>query len=111
MNDALIQQNGGNRQNGVLDLLAPVTLSGGGTVTMVTVANNGGNAYLEGNGESLTNINNTIQGTGIIGNGSLTLINEHVTDATPEGGTSTLTLTGAERGYTPFTRSSGIFWD
>ena len=64
-------------------------------MTLSTVPTNGGSAFLEGNSETLTNTNNVIQGTGIIGNGSLALINQHVIDATPEGGTSTLTLNGS----------------
>ena len=96
VNKGLIQLNGGNGQNGALLInSSTVTLSGSGTVTLDTVANNGGSAYIEGNGNTLTNTNNTIQGTGIIGNGSLALINQHVIDATPEGGTSTLTLNGS----------------
>ena len=47
-----------------------------------------------GNGQTLTNSNNTILGTGIIGNGSLALINQGLIDATPEGGTTSLTLDG-----------------
>ena len=65
--------------------------------TLSTVPTNGGSAFLEGNSETLTNTNNVIQGTGIIGNGSLALINQHVIDTTPEGGTSTLTLNGLVR--------------
>jgi len=53
-------------------------------VTLDAIATNGGNAYLEGSGQTLTS-NNTIQGTGIIGNGSLVLINDGLIDATPEG--------------------------
>ena len=87
-------QLGGNGQNGYLGLSGAVTLAGGGTVTLDTIANNGGDAYIFGSGETLTNSNNTIQGTGIIGEGSLVLINDGVVDATPEGGTSTLTLNG-----------------
>ena len=59
-----------------------------------TIANNGGNAYIQGNGDTLTNTNNTIKGTGVIGNGSLALINSDVIDAMAEGGTATLTLNG-----------------
>ena len=95
VNDGLIQMNGGNGQNEVVDIITPVTLSGGGTLTIDTVATNGGSAFLEGNGETLTNTNNTIQGTGIIGNGNLVLINGGVVDATPEGGSKTLTLNGS----------------
>ena len=65
-----------------------VTLSGTGALTLETLANNGGTAYIEGNGNTLTNTTNTIQGTGVIGNGSLALINNHVIDAMVEGGTS-----------------------
>jgi hypothetical protein len=95
VNEGLIQLNGGNAQNGILDILAPVTLSGGGTVTLTTNATNGGNAYIQGNSQTLTNTNNTIQGTGVIGNGNLVLTNGGVIDATPEGGSQTLTLNGA----------------
>ena len=96
VNKGLIQLNGGNGQNGALLInSSTVTLSGSGTLTLDTVANNGGSAYIEGNGNTLTNTNNTIQGTGVIGNGSLALINQHVIDATPEGGTRTLTLNGS----------------
>ncbi len=95
VNKGLIQQNAGNGQNGVLNMANSVTLSGGGTVTLNTVATNGGNAYIDGNGVTLTNTNNTIQGTGVIGNGSLALVNQHVIDATPESGTNTLTLNGS----------------
>jgi adhesin HecA-like repeat protein len=63
-------------------------------VLLDTIATNGGDAYIVGNGGTLTNTNNTIEGTGIIGNGSLLLINNALIDATPEGGTSTLTLNG-----------------
>ena len=93
-NAGTIVQLGGNGQNGYLGLSGAVTLTGGGTVTLDTIATNGGDAYIFGNGETLTNTNNTIQGTGIIGDGSLVLINDGLVDATPEGGTSTLTLNG-----------------
>ena len=53
-------------------------------MTLDTIATSGGNAYLAGNGETLTNTNNTIQGTGIIGNGSC-VINGGVIDDYPRG--------------------------
>ena len=81
-------------RSGALDIANAVTLTGGGTVTLDTIQNNGDNAYMVGNGQTLTNTNNTIQGTGIIGNGNLVLVNEALIDATPEGGSSTLTLNG-----------------
>ena len=93
-NQGLLEQIGGNGQNGFLNLANALTLTGGGTVTLDTISTNGANAYLMGNGQTLTNTNNTIQGTGYIGNGSLVLINEGLVDATPEGGTATLTLNG-----------------
>jgi hypothetical protein len=94
-NKGLIEQIGGNGQNGYFNLVNATTLTGGGTVTLDTISTNGSSAYLVGNGVTLTNTNNTIQGTGIIGSGSLALINGGVIDATPEGGSSTLTLNGS----------------
>jgi hypothetical protein len=87
-----LTQIGGNGQAGSSLSSGAVTLTGGGTVTLDTISTNGNAAYLVGNGETLTNTNNTIQGTGVIGNGSVALINGGVIDATPEGGTSTLTI-------------------
>jgi fibronectin-binding autotransporter adhesin len=91
VNKGTIDQIGGNGNNGLLNIANAVTLSGGGVVTLST-GSGGGNVYIQGNSQTLTNTNNTIQGTGIIGNGSLALINQSVFDATPEGGTSTLLL-------------------
>ena len=48
----------------------------------------GGTAYLQGNSQTLTNTNNAIQGTGVIGDGTMLLTNGGVVDATPEGGTT-----------------------
>ena len=87
-----IEQIGGNAQNAFLSIGGAVTLTGGGTVLLDTIATNGGSAYLVGNGNTLTNTNNTIMGTGIIGNGNVALINGGVIDAAPEGGSSTLTI-------------------
>ena len=89
-----IEQIGGNAQNAALFIGGAVTLTGGGTVLLDTIATNGGNAFIEGNGNTLTNTNNTILGTGIIGNGNLLLVNGGVIDATPESGTVGLTLNG-----------------
>ena len=90
-----IEQIGGNGANGVLAIGGAVTLTGGGTVLLDTNLTSGGAAFILGNGGTLTNTNNTILGTGVIGNGSLTLVNGGVIDATPEGGTSALTLNGS----------------
>ena len=70
---------GGDDANGDLKLTANVTLNGGGTVALTT-ATGGGEAYVEGNGETLTN-SDTIEGTGEIGNGSLAIINGGTIDA------------------------------
>ena len=93
-NDGTIVQIGGNGQAGYLNLAGAVTLTGGGTVTLDSITTNGNDVDTYGNGETLTNTNNTIQGTGIIGDGSLVLINEGLIYVTPEGGTATLTLNG-----------------
>lgn len=90
--------NAGSGTNSELNLGAATALSGAGTVTLTTVAKNGGNAYIEGSGFTLTNTS-TIQGEGIIGNGSLGLVNSTggVVDANSTGGTlsTTLTLNGS----------------
>jgi hypothetical protein len=48
VNDGLIQMNGGNGQNEVVDILTSVTLTGSGTITLATIPTNGGDAFLEG---------------------------------------------------------------
>jgi hypothetical protein len=55
------------------------------SLTGNTTQSGGGNAFVQGNSDTLTNTNNTIQGTGVIGNGSLAVINKSVIDATPIG--------------------------
>jgi hypothetical protein len=94
VNHGTIFQIGGNGANSSLTIGNAVTLTGGGVVTLDTQSG-GGSAYVQGNNQTLTNVNNTIQGTGILGNGNLVLTNESVVDATPEGGTSTLVLNGS----------------
>ncbi len=95
-NNGTIQLNGGSGANGLLDIAGNVTLQGGGIVTM-SVASGGGNAFIEQSGGSftLTNVNNTIQGDGAIGNGGLTLVNQAsgIIDANSAG--SPLTLNGS----------------
>jgi hypothetical protein len=95
VNEGSIELLGGADGNGQLNLIASATLSGAGALVMIDQPNDsgfGGNAYLEGNGATLTNSGSTIEGTGIIGDGNLVLDNAGVVDATPEGGTSTLIL-------------------
>jgi hypothetical protein len=78
-NNGAFQINGGSGLNTLLLTDSPsVTLQGGGTVTLSSfTAGGGGNAYIAqaAGGETLTNVNNTIQGDGIIGDNGLTLIN------------------------------------
>ena len=79
--------NGGGGYNAIVLLdSANVTLQGGGTVNMV-VNGGGGSAYLQQavGGVTLTNVDNTIQGAGVIGNGGLTLVNQATIDANSSG--------------------------
>jgi fibronectin-binding autotransporter adhesin len=68
--------NGGSGNNTYLLLGGNTTLQGGGTITMSTTAASGGNTYFYGNvgAATLTNVNNTIQGEGVLGQGSATTI-------------------------------------
>jgi len=77
-NNGTFQLTGGNNANSVLGLNANTTLNGGGTVNLAFNGNGSGSAYIQQNagGLTLTNVNNSIQGTGIIGNGGLALVNE-----------------------------------
>ena len=90
-NKGTIQVNGGSGANGLLNIAGNVTLKGDGTVTLST-ATGGGDAIIQGTSATLTNVDNTIQGAGIIGNTFLAVTNGGTIDATPSGGTSTLTL-------------------
>jgi hypothetical protein len=77
-NHGTIQLVGGSNTNGYLGLNANTTLNGGGTVTISYNGSESGAAYIEQNAANLnlTNINNSIDGTGVIGNGGLTLVNQ-----------------------------------
>jgi hypothetical protein len=73
----------GSAGNAIVNLASNVTLSGGGVVTLKS---NTGAAFLRGIGFTLTNTNNTIQGTGNIGdNGALTIVNQSIIDANASG--------------------------
>jgi YVTN family beta-propeller protein len=62
-----------------------LNLTGGGTVTMSTTGA-GGTAYIyQYGGSTLTNVNNTIQGTGIIGYNGLAVVNEGTINANTAG--------------------------
>ncbi len=94
-NQGTIQLNGGGGSN--IQLLGDSTsvmLTGGGIINM-TVAGGGGNAFIDQavGGVTLTNVNNTIQGAGNIGNGGLTLVNQATINANSSG--QTLLLNGS----------------
>ena len=77
MNNNNLQVNGGNGSNTYLFVPAAVALTGGGTVNLSTIAASGGNAFLQlENGITLDNVNNTIQGEGVIYNNG-TIFNNH----------------------------------
>jgi hypothetical protein len=61
-------------------------------VTLSTVTSGGGAAFIQGNGFTLTNTNNTIQGDGIIGNGTLKVINQGTISANSTGGAQSNSL-------------------
>ena len=70
---------------GVYQLGSDVTLSGGGTVTLGAGGTN--NGYLRGSGVTLTNQDNTIQGSGGIGDsGGLNFVNGPNGTLAPSGG-------------------------
>ena len=88
---------GGSNANTILSLGANTTLSGGGTVTLAYNGSGGGTAYIEQNasGITLTNVDNTIDGTGIIGNGGLTLVNQSKGTIDADVSGAGLTLNGS----------------
>src|SRR5271167_4431146 len=88
-NNNNFQLNAGGGSNSGLIIDSPnLTLQGGGTVTMSN-SGGGGSAiiYQAAGGETLTNVNNTIQGTGIIGFNGLTVVNEATINANVSGQT------------------------
>jgi hypothetical protein len=82
VNDGTLAINGATA-NSIVNLGTSVTLSGDGTVTM---SSGSGSAYLRGSNVTLTNKNNTIKGSGNIGDsGALTIDNEATIDANVSG--------------------------
>ncbi len=78
-----------------IDSTAAVTLTGGGTVALSSSLTNGnGVAFIAGFQGTLTNVNNTIEGDGNLGNGQLTLINEGTINANVSMGGLTLSTAG-----------------
>jgi hypothetical protein len=92
INQGTIQLNASGGSNSNLNTAGNVTLSGGGTVNLATAS---GSAGIMGGNNTLTNVDNTIQGTGIIGNGgNLAVVNGGTIDANSSAGTATLILNG-----------------
>jgi YVTN family beta-propeller protein/adhesin HecA-like repeat protein len=74
-----------------LTMTAGVTLTGGGMVTLSSTAGQGTAALATANGaQVLTNVNNTLQGTGVIGYNGLQLANQGTVNANVLGGTLTM---------------------
>ena len=85
INNGQFVLNGGGGANALLQLENNVTLSGTGTLTLVT-ASGGGTAYIDQGTGGLTLTNqSTIQGAGVIGNNGLSLINSGTVDANTSG--------------------------
>ncbi len=78
INAGQITITGGSGSNGILDIGNNVALSGGGTLTLAYSGSGAGQGIIQQNsgGLTLTNVNNTINGLGVIGNGGLALNNE-----------------------------------
>ncbi len=92
-NSGTITVEGGGGQNSSLQMANPVTLTGGGNVVLTTQAG-GGTAQIiqSASGANLTNVDNTLQGAGVIGNSGLGLTNQTkgIVNANANGGTLTL---------------------
>jgi YVTN family beta-propeller protein len=74
-----------------LTMAAGVTLTGGGAVTLSSTPGQGTAALATANGaQLLTNVNNTLQGTGVIGYNGLQLANQGTVNANVLGGTLTM---------------------
>ncbi len=93
-NAGAITLNGGSGTNSYLILNGNTTLQGGGTITLST-GGGGGSTYIEQGvgGVTLTNVDNTIMGNGIIGNSGLALSNAGTINANVSG--QALTLNGS----------------
>jgi hypothetical protein len=105
-----LQVNGGGGTNGFLALTGATTLSGGGTVSLTTTKG-GDSAIVEGAGQTLTNASDVIEGTGIVGNGSLALSNGGTINANISGGTLTLNGTGGITNTNVFEATNGGILD
>ena len=101
-NNGTVTANGGYYNTNV-QLTGPVTLAGTGTLTLAS----GGNLYLyaQNNGDLLTiNAGATIQGTGNLGDGSTTFLNNGTVNANSSG--NTLTVQPTSNGSGAFTNGA-----
>src|SRR5579863_8731997 len=77
--------------NTFLSMAAGVTLSGNGVVSLSSTPGGGNAALSDANGNQLlTNVNNTLQGTGVIGYNGLEVTNQGTINANVAAGTLTL---------------------
>jgi YVTN family beta-propeller protein len=74
-NTGVIQLNAA-ANNTYLTPAGAVSLTGAGVVTMSTTGAGGVAIINESGGQTLTNVNNTLQGTGVIGSNGLSLVNQ-----------------------------------
>jgi len=101
-NTGAMQVNAGGN-NTFLTIAGPVSLTGGGTVTLTKGGNGSAAIQTSGGDQTLTNTNNTLQGTGVIGWNGLNLVNQAggIIDAnTPSTGTLLVN--------TPLTTNQGL---
>jgi hypothetical protein len=102
VNKGTLHLKGGGGSDAKIYLGSDVTLSGGGTISM-SVAGGLGSAFLNssGNGLTLTNTNNTIQGAGFLGSdAALNIVNEATIDANASGQTLDANSFGSIGGVT-----------
>jgi YVTN family beta-propeller protein len=80
--------------NTLLTVAGTVSLTGGGVVTMSTTGAGGAAIVNQSGGQTLTNVNNTFQGTGVIGSNGLSLVNQAggIIDADVAGAANSLTV-------------------
>ena len=97
INQGAIQINAGSANNTNLNIAADTTLQGGGTLVLNSGDNNG-QAYLQesAGGITLTNVDNVVEGYGVIGNSGLSLLNaaSGIIQATGPGETLTINASG-----------------
>src|SRR6202167_3519361 len=92
-NPGLIQVNA-TANNTFLSVSGNVSLTGAGTVTLSSTGGDTAIINESGSGGGLTNVNNTIQGAGQIGNNGLALLNQETINASQVGTALTLNPSG-----------------